>query len=188
MCRDSWLCSTEQPHEGYSGPDAPSGGAEGTALFQHCLDGACGNHISTSGCTVWAHRRSHLQDHTQTSVRANYTVPYRLGSLRLLQVLKPQKCVQSPAGGRRKQKPWPSHTQFPPTRRSLEENTQTTLGLTASTMNLFFPYTSLDLQDPGWSQTSSSCHHYPKVLSPASNSQLDLNLCLNSWEKLLLQV
>lgn len=58
------------------------------------------------------------------------------------------------------------HIQFPPTSRSLGENTQITLGLPTSTMNLFCLYTSLDLQDPGPSQTSSGCHHYPKVLSP----------------------
>lgn len=62
------------------------------------------------------------------------------------------------------------HIQFPPTTRSLGENTQTTLGLPTTTMNLFFLYNSLDLQDPGPSQTSSSCHQYSKVLSPATKS------------------
>lgn len=89
MCRDCWHCSTEQPHGGYSGPDAQSGGAEGTALFQHCL---CMKPVVTTfpplgalfGSEGQAQWRSHLQDHTQTSVRAHDTVPCMLGSLRLL--------------------------------------------------------------------------------------------------------
>lgn len=87
-CRDSWHCSTEQPHEGYSRPDAQSGGAEGTALFQHCQ---CMEPVVATfpalgalfGSEGQAHRRHHLQDDTQTPVRAHDTTPYMLGSLRL---------------------------------------------------------------------------------------------------------
>lgn len=155
--------------------------------------GACGNHISTSGCTVWvwqAHRKSHLQDQTQASVRAHDTVPYMLGSLRLFQDLKPQKFIQSPASGRRKQEPWPSPYPLPSNKEIIRGKCPNHPRITNKYNESLFLYT------PPWISRIQGGHKPPAAttttpkyfLQPPSHLEVDLNLCLTSWQKLLLQV
>lgn len=93
-----------------------------------------------------------------------------LGSLRLFQDLKPQKFIQSPASGRRKQEPWPSPYPLPSNKEIIRGKCPNHPRITNKYNESLFLHTPLDLQDPEWSQTSSSHHHYPKVLSPATKS------------------
>lgn len=83
-----------------------------------------------------------------------------------LQDFKPQKFIQPPAGVRRKQEPLPSPHPVPSNKEINRGKHPNHPRITQSNESLHLP----DLQDPGPSQTSSSCHHCPKIFSPATKS------------------